>query len=378
MKDKLFLLLFSFFIAACNTTKEQKQAEINIVFTENTSPIAQLNLLVNKRYIQLETTTECLFSEITQLSCTSKELFIFDIYTQSIYVFDYSGKFMRKLHKTGQGPGEYVMITSMVVNEKERQISVVNLGQNILSYDIDSFTFINDVKIEAVAIEKTEDSNFITYNSLSTTVGKTNYKYHVLKFNKNGEIEQKFLPIEFESGYTMRPIQRFYRSENELFVYLPFTPNIYKITQDTCIPFYNVEYENLSFPPLNNLESIDKQGDNYIKKLYTGDYIYFVQIFENKSFLTSQFCVGEKKYIGIYNKDKKEGRYYLKSEGGISKSIEEIDYLQIVGSNNEDFISVLKYDTENKSQNLDNELKQILSKRTNESNPILLLFNIRK
>lgn len=377
MKYKMLILLCLFCTTACNSVKEQGQEDIKIVFSESMSPLEQSNLLENKRYIQLETTDECLFSEITQLSCTSKELFIFDIYSQSIYVFDHSGKFLRKLHKAGQGPGEYAMITSMAINENSRQISVVNLGQNILSYDMDSFTFINDVKMEAVAIEKIADNNFITYNSLSTTIGNMNYKYHILKCNQNGEVEQKFLPIEFESGYTMRPIQRFYRSENELFVYLPFTPEIYKITQDTCIRYYDVAYENLSFPSIDYLESIDKRGDNYIKTLYTGNYIYFVQIFENKSFMTSQFCVGEKKYIGIYDKDKKKGRYYLKSEKGISKSIEDIDYLQIIGSIKEDFISVLKLDIDYKSQNMDNELKQILSKRAEESNPILLFFNIR-
>lgn len=75
-----------------------------------------------------------------------------------------------------------------------------------------------------------------------------------------------------------------------------------------------MKYENLSFPSLEYLKSIDKQGDNYIKKLYTDNYVYSVQIFENKKFVTSQFSVGERRYIGIYDKDKKEGYYYLKTE----------------------------------------------------------------
>ena len=77
----------------------------------------------------------------------------------------------------------------------------------------------------------------------------------------------------------MRPIHRFYRSEGELFIYLPFTSDIYKITPDSCFRYYDVKYENLSFPSLEYLKSIDKQGDNYIKKLYTDNYVYYVQIF---------------------------------------------------------------------------------------------------
>jgi len=175
----------------------------------------------------------------------------------------------------------------------------------------------------------------------------------------------------------MRPIHRFYRSEGELFIYLPFTSDIYKITPDSCFRYYDVKYENLSFPSLEYLKSIDKQGDNYIKKLYTDNYVYSVQIFENKKFVTSQFSVGERRYIGIYDKDKKEGYYYLKTEKNSPKSIEKVDYLQIIGTNKENFISVLKLDTDCKTEYMDNELQQIISRRAEENNPILLFFNLK-
>jgi hypothetical protein len=102
-----------------------------------------------------------------------------------------------------------------------------------------------------------------------------------------------------------------------------------------------------------------------------------VQIFENKKFVTSQFSVGERRYIGIYDKDKKEGYYYLKTEKNSPKSIEKVDYLQIIGTNKEYFISVLKLDTDCKTEYMDNELQQIISRRAEENNPILLFFNLK-
>ena len=36
---------------------------------------------------------------------------------------------LRKIHKTGQGPGEYSMITSMLIDEESNLISLVDLGQ---------------------------------------------------------------------------------------------------------------------------------------------------------------------------------------------------------------------------------------------------------
>ena len=153
MKNKLFILLVLFGITDCTSIKKEEQAITKIIFSETSSSLNQSNLLENKKYVQLETTDECLFSEITQFSCTSKELFIFDIYTQSVYVFDYTGKFLRKIHKTGQGPGEYSMITSMLIDEESNLISLVDLGQKILSYDLNSFVFIDDIHIETTSIE---------------------------------------------------------------------------------------------------------------------------------------------------------------------------------------------------------------------------------
>ena len=58
-------------------------------------------------------------------------------------------------------------------------------------------------------------------------------------------------------------------------------------------------YENLSFPPLEYLQSSEMKGENYISKLYNEHYIYSVQLFENKDFFVSLFNVEKKGYIGI-------------------------------------------------------------------------------
>lgn len=369
MKKNLSIFLLLCSLIACVPSKQREQGKNSIVFSEATSSLNPSCLLVDKRYVSLETKEECLLSEITQLECTSDELFIFDLYTQSVYVFDHTGKFLRKLHKTGQGPGEYAMITSISIDETNNRISVIDLGQKILTYTLDSFTFVDEIQIETTAAEMIDKDHFICYNSLPTTVKDHTYPYHLLKCDREGQIEQQFLPIEFESGYTMRPIYRFYHSEGSLFMYPPFTSNIYRITSDSCILQYDIEYENLSFPPLDYLESIEKQGDNYIKHLFTDHFVYFVQIFENRRFLTSQFLVGEQKYIGIYDKEQKKGFYYPKAG-------HDFDYLQIVGTHKESFISTCKTDSDSDMQFADDQLKQILSDYPEGSNPLLLFFHI--
>ena len=100
----------------------------------------------------------------------------------------------------------------------------------------------------------------------------------------------------------MRPIYRFYRNSNRLFTYLPYTSNVYEITKDTCVLYYTMKYENLSYPSLEYLNSVQKVGKNYVNELSNEKYIYNVQLVENKNFITSLFDVGRNAYLGVYNK----------------------------------------------------------------------------
>ena len=60
------------------------------------------------------------------------------------FVFDYAGNFLHKLHRVGQGPGEYAMISSMSVDEGENRLSVTEAGNRVLQSPANS-----DKKLES-------------------------------------------------------------------------------------------------------------------------------------------------------------------------------------------------------------------------------------
>lgn len=374
------LLIFSIIAGLCLFScrqKEQRQETIHkkeILLSESQSSADKFfHSLTERKYIQLETTEECMFTEITQLFCTEKELFIFDIYTQSIYTFDYNGRFLRKLHKTGTGPGEYAMIGSISINEKSGRIGVVNVGDNILFYDMHSFRFLGEQKINAVSIEEDILGNIFAYNSLSTIVDGKRYKYHIITYDKNGKIKKAFLPISFESGYTMRPIYRFYKENNKLFIYLPFSAEIYQLEDDNCSDVYTIKLGNHIFPSSEYLKRYQKTNENYIQDLYSRQYIYSVQLFSNDLFLSIQFQIGSKRYIGFYNKNTETGEYYFLKD--IYETSSSIDYFQPVGSYQNYFISSLKpADVLKVGDKADEDLQKIASNLSEESNPILFFF----
>ena len=380
MKKYIYLLLASLallnFVACENLKNKTEFGGKKIIFVENKSIHDKLNLSQNRRYVQLDTKEECLIMEISQLLFTSKEIFIFDVYSQSVFVFDYAGRYLRKLHKVGQGPGEYSMMSAISLDEKRHRISVVDLGIRIINYDMDSFEYLGDYSINAVAAEEVAEGEYIAYNSLPIIKDGFDYDFHLLKYNDKGDVEKKYVPINFESGYSMRPIYRFYKQENDLFFYPPFTSEVYKITKDSCFICYDVTYENLLFPPLEYLESSEQHRENYVTKLYNEHYIYSVQLFENKDFFVSLFNVEKSGYIGIYDKNRDKGFYFYR-KAYLSPN-HDIDYFQIVGSCGDDFVTALKpFDIKENTEVRDTELRKIINNAQEDSNPVLMFFQFR-
>lgn len=380
MKSKAYLLSLPFillsFVSCGNRKTETKVAGKPIAFLENKSVTDKLDLSRNRRYVPLDTDDEYLITEITQLICASDEIFIFDVYAQSVFVFDYSGKYLRKLDRVGQGPGEYSMMSAISLNEKEQRISIVDLGTRVVYYDIHSFEYLGERSMDAVAVEEVATEEYVAYNSLPVVKNGKGHNFHLLKYNGRDEVEKMYVPIGFESGYSMRPIHRFYKQGDDVFFYPPFTPEVYKITKDSCLVHYNVSYENLSFPPLDFLKSAESRKENYVIKLYNEHYVYSVQLFENDNFFVSLFNVGMKGYVGIYDKRMDKGFYffrkaYLESNG-------DIDYLQIAGSCGADFIAVLRpSDMKGNMESADAGLREIAANLKEDSNPVLMFFQFK-
>ncbi|MDR2147085.1 MAG: 6-bladed beta-propeller, partial [Tannerella sp.] len=81
--------------------------------------------------IVLETTDESLLSDrIARIVTDDSLLFVYDDTQEQVFVFDISGKYLHKIDRKGQGPGEYVQNCDFTLDTDNKQI--------ILSVDIPS------------------------------------------------------------------------------------------------------------------------------------------------------------------------------------------------------------------------------------------------
>ena len=109
-------MCFLVLIYSCtsNLVKERANSEVTDVYVDVDDVIDELDfsLFLNDeaKFIKLETTDSCLISEMKQISYVDGKIYIADELSQSVYIFNDSGSFLKKIGVKGQGPGEYVRL----------------------------------------------------------------------------------------------------------------------------------------------------------------------------------------------------------------------------------------------------------------------------
>ena len=135
----IFCYLFIFFplFFSCNSvTKQGDLLEIPVDVCQNNSlPLSEIAESITA--IDLELTDKSLINPfIIGRILLLKDYVIISDFTQ-ILIFHRNGKFIRSIGSKGQGPGEYIRITQLAVDEKNEYLFVVSSGYKIICYDLD-------------------------------------------------------------------------------------------------------------------------------------------------------------------------------------------------------------------------------------------------
>ncbi len=130
----LMLLLLS-----CSTEKPVAITTIDILDGLKSEKELRLSEIVDGvEYVKLETSSECLFSWAS-FSVGEKYILAVQQYGPAqIFLFDRSGKFIRKIGGEGKGPLEYTSLSTVVTDPEETYILVNDYQRDILmKYDFD-------------------------------------------------------------------------------------------------------------------------------------------------------------------------------------------------------------------------------------------------
>lgn len=141
MKIKIpIFLIITLLVISCkrnsNDYDDKYYTAIN-ASPEDNAIIAITEFADSVSFIKLETTEQCLIGRISKLLFLNDILIIQDKKTASIFLFDKNGKYMNSISHRGNGPGEYINLTRVMVDSDNQQIIIYDdSSKKMIFYNI--------------------------------------------------------------------------------------------------------------------------------------------------------------------------------------------------------------------------------------------------
>jgi len=269
MDKKLYYILL-IILFSCSKQNNQQELSLNGEYytidldanKESSLPLS--SLFKNVRTIILETNEDSFIGEVNNLQVFDGYIYIFDSdKAKNLFVFDLEGKFIRKIGRLGNGPGEYTKITDFTLDTDNRIIYLRNQDNRVHKYNLDG-TYIHTITIQA----PNSHAFFIQYYNgklYSNYLGwqQSQDDYMLLQIDPaDGKILFSSLPLEHNKGWN----EPFFYGHNPYFMsrmnnpprYNQMFMNFIVSIGDEITPYIELKSKNLTTE--EDIESFRGEG----------------------------------------------------------------------------------------------------------------------
>lgn len=294
----LFLL-----VSSCHLQEKTNNEQRIVVNQSAIVPILQIEDIADRvEYIPIETNPDCLLGESFMLYVTESYI------VAGRYLFDRkTGRFVRTIAESGEGPDEYTNWPCYSFDEQEN-ILYANKGMSKwLGYDITTGEKVSEIKRpdmqhlhewcykDGIHNFYTIDSdNYISY--VNNMKGKDSIR--IVVFDKLGNVKQTFPNYRFSSTPPKRPFLFpgiFYERNDKLFFFEMIADTIYQVNSDSLTPYLYFDS--------GDKKMTDRERFDFYKHR---DKIAFDCVFETERYLFFEFSLYNEMSTGYYDKKNKE------------------------------------------------------------------------
>lgn len=381
----IFIALFHY---GCRERQSNNLIDVhNLIEIDNPVSILIEDFIIDIDTIRLETSDESIMSDILNMHIMDNRFYILTNNFSSVYIFDSVGKFISKINDKGDGPNEYIKISSFEVDKINKNIIISDsFSRRIFIYDQDG-NQIKTIQLDFQPIVILPHLNgFINIYSgprgIYNTPEKENYNVHFL--NIKGEFISSAIEVTTPERIDMGSAFKTDCLDNGDILFQPVLSDIiYRIERNNIIPLYGflnlsqfkflTQKEKLDFQYVfakeNSAEEKEEQGylltwgevqdlEDYVFFSFGGwnkkYYLYYVKSLNKTLFIDPEKMRGNKDFIDIYLSYPKAingNKFYVSPNFGL---------IDIV-----------------KSKLPDGIIKNFFEKTDFDSNPILISYSIK-
>lgn len=142
LNKSLFMFVFCLLISACKTQITEKEVDKIRYFIRPDFEAAldfydTESLFSSNKLIGLETKEESLLGVICKVMLYQERLYIFSKNPEKLLVFDISGKFLFKIGRFGNGPGEFALLSDFSIDKGNDELLILDMKKDqIFRYDM--------------------------------------------------------------------------------------------------------------------------------------------------------------------------------------------------------------------------------------------------
>jgi hypothetical protein len=356
---KYFILAFCLSFISCMTeTESVANNGLSADYDHTKQDVVSVSLV---KYIPLETIQSSLIASIDKFLYSKGLFYILDKKQNSIFMFNKEGKFLSSIKKGGEGPGEYIELKDMDIDNDGNVYIADNGRMQIIKYK-------KGHPEQYKIIQVNEHFNEFCYLNdhlfvLMDVFGPKKRKMKLALFDSN---KMRIKPIlvdkqeEVDELSILRCSKNYlYRSNNHIYYNDRYTPTIYSIDKDGSLheAFQILSDKYILHSELKKMENnIPRfiQDKKHIKDL--------ISIYETDSlFICMPFITSSDEYMCVQKSDvNKSFRVKLTSLPELSGII-----LPIIGVVNNYFVAYMNCSERNKNR-----------RSKMDENPVLVLFTI--
>lgn len=281
MKIKVFIfnMVILCMLYSCNK-KENIETDIQeIKIASSLDVLYKKDIVESIKYIPLRASDDFLVQSFTDLFVEDSLIFVVDQFENTVFVYDFLGEPVTKIHSIGNGPGEYTNITNAFVDPSEH---IVNIYDRNLSR-INSYDYSGKFVKETLLKEKNIHNIIKQPNaSLYITEMCDPDKEILNAFSDQQQLISKALSITNKKVYSPYLLclrgSRFAAHNDTLYFISIFDYSIYSFKDGRFKKEYFFKMdENLKVSSIKSEENSDKQSIDIIKE------------YRNKGYMTNLF-----------------------------------------------------------------------------------------
>ncbi len=389
---RIALFFITVFLIGCdlkkNTTSD-KEIRVNYIEQINLSELIDSQF----EYVPLQTTSVPLIGSIHKVVATDSTYFVLDSqFSKRLFVFNKRGEFLRTIGEKGEGDGEYLNPSEVIVSKNN--IEIVD-GSN---FSILRFNAIGEFEEEYrvpywvnEAFQYNEDSKIIYCPTDYSPNGKVDMGVVSIVSNDFSKTLNSFFP--YEEVLDDAPFPGFLSYHNDSFTYVKtILGEFYTINEKMeAVPRFKVDFGKHQWPV--DLEVL-KSDQEEVEKLFLQGGIMSIahRLCENPDYLTFHTLMIDRdkgyrkivesrdRWLCIFNKAN-EQLYAIKQ---VINDIDNVPFSFPIAVDNDYFVGVLSPELLHRQRSLHQDISgydlhilNLMDTVNDTSNPILIKFKFR-